>query len=556
MEARSRALAWIDALRRSRNVSDPLIAGLIVALLAGATALVYATGGTKLAWPYLMLVPVLIAAARWHVIGGLVTGLVGGFLLGPFMPLDVAQGIPQGTDNWLVRLAFYTFLGGFTGALFAFIQREGDRRAQEARTDTDSGLPNKTALIEDIERLQMGHVRRSPLAFLVRITNLAEIINALGVSSGEEVVRALRQRIHDRVGTTIRIYRFSASELALVAQADTGDASELSRAIRKSIEEPLEASGIPVHAEVMIGSAGGDEPMDAHELVRRARAALVSARDVHAGFHHYRPEREAETGRTVELLGRVRRALRDGEFELHYQPKIKVADHAVSGCEALIRWRDASGELIPPGTFMPRVERSALIGSLTRFVVHTACEFAQRGEGHAISVNFSAHDLLDRELATTLADLVSAECVDAGHFEIEITEGAVIRDPEAAREAIGRLREQGFLVSIDDFGTGYSSFEYLRLLPLTGLKIDRAFVNDLEHDRRARDLMQCMIQVGHALDLEVVAEGVENSEQVDILQQLGCDLIQGFHYARPMAESDYLHWGSHNGWSCRPSGAT
>jgi len=546
MEPSSRAPAWPDALDGSREASDPLIAGLIVALFAGATALVYATGGTKLAWPYLMLVPVLVAAARWHVIGGLVAGLAGGFLLGPFMPLDVSQGIPQDTANWLVRIAFYTFLGGFTGALFAFIQREANRRAYEARIDADSGLPNKTAMLEDIESPQADEGSVAPLVFLVRLTNLAEIINALGVSSGEAVIRALRQRIHDQVDTTVRIYRFSASELALVAHEQVGDVTKLSRTIRQSVDEPLEASGIPVHAETLIGSAGGDSPVDVHELVRRARAALVSARDTHAGLHHYRPERETERRRTVELLGRVRQALRNGEFELHYQPKVRVADDTASGCEALIRWRDAGGELIPPGSFMPRIEQSALIGPLTRFVVHTACEFAQQADDHAVSVNFSAHDLLDRELVEALADSVSGECVDSGNFEIEITEGAIVRDPRAARAAISRLRDQGFRVSIDDFGTGYSSFEYLRLLPLTGLKIDRAFVKELEGDGRARELMQCMIQVGHALDLEVVAEGVETVEQVNILRQLDCDLIQGFHYARPMPDSEYLEWcGAH-----------
>jgi len=526
---------------------DTLTLALILALMFAAAALVYATGGTKLAWPYLMLVPALIAAARWHVVGGLVAGVTGGFLLGPFMPLDVAQGIPQDTGNWLVRIGFYAFLGGFTGALFAFIRRESDRRAREARTDSDSGLPNKTALMEDIAHLQAEKGRASPLTFLVRITNLAEIINALGVSSGEEVVHALAQCVHDHADGGIGVYRFSASELALLAHARKADPESVSRTIRRCVDEPLEVKGIPVHAEVLIGSAGGDESLDADELMRRARAALVSARDVHAGFHHYRPERESETRRTVELLGRVRQALRNGEFELHYQPKVRISDGSASGCEALIRWRDSKGNLIPPGEFMPRVEQSALMGSLTRFVVHAACEFGQRAEHHAVSVNFSAHNLLDRELVEALADLVSGECLDSGHFEIEITEGAIVRDPRAAREAITRLRDQGFRVSIDDFGTGYSSFEYLRLLPLTGLKIDRAFVHELEDDARARELMKCMIQVGHALDLEVVAEGVENGEQVDILQQLGCDLIQGFHFARPMPEPRYLEWCEANG---------
>ncbi|MDX1608949.1 MAG: GGDEF domain-containing phosphodiesterase [Halofilum sp. (in: g-proteobacteria)] len=534
---------WFPRLRLRRRVLDLVTVGLIAALFAGATVLVYATGGTKLAWPYLMLVPVLLAAARFRVVGGILGGLVGGLLLGPFMPLDSHAGIAQETLNWIVRIAFYTGLGGFTGLLFLAIHREGVHRERDARIDSDSGLPNKVALAEALRELHAEDPAHSPLLILARVRDLAGIVEAAGVAAADELVRELERRLRAAVGEPARVYRFSASELVLLKPRPDRPADELIELAMRSVEEPVEVRSIPVHVELMFGSAGsGAAEWEPRELIRQTRVALVAAGEHHRAHVHYAPEHERESARTVELLGRVRRGLAAGEFELHYQPKIGARNGAAVGCEALIRWRDRSGALIPPGRFMPGVERSALIDPLTRFVVAEASAFAHRNDARTVSVNFTARNLLDRELVAALGAQLAEGGLGNDRLEVEITEGAIVRDPGAARAAIERLREAGCRVSIDDFGTGYSSFEYLRVLPITGLKIDRAFVRDLEHDQRALDLMASMIQIGHTLGLEVVAEGVEDRAQYEALRWLGCDVIQGFHFAKPMTEHDYRSW--------------
>lgn len=185
---------------------------------------------------------------------------------------------------------------------------------------------------------------------------------------------------------------------------------------------------------------------------------------------------------------------------------------------------------------------------MTRFVAQSAFGFVKQSR-QRISINITARDLIDQNLIASIARMAAYGGLPAGRIEIEITEGAIVRDPVAAGEAIEQLRRCGFQVSLDDFGTGYSSFEYLRTLPLTGLKIDRAFVRDLEDDNRAQRLMACMIDVGHALDLEVVAEGVETAGQREILRELGCDLLQGFYFARPMPGQEYLDWRQARGWA-------
>jgi len=535
--------ALIHHLRRAPRTNTALILLLLVLLFAFAHSVVYITGGTKFAWPYLMLVPVLIAAARFHVLGGIAGGLVGGLLLGPVMPLDTAAGIPQDTANWLIRIAFYTGLGGFAGALFVFIQRQGRARERSARLDADSGLPNRTALFEALERATATR-QMMPVMMLVRVVDLGEIMEAAGVSAADELMVTLAERLRTGIDAQLEVYRFSGSEIAVLEYLPDSTATSHERDILDITENPLEVLGVPVHVELAIGCAGGIVAPDIspREFVRRARVALFTAVERQSWLCHYSPSFERHTANTVRLLARVRQGLANGEFELHFQPKIHAASSCQDGCEALIRWRDGdSGELIPPGEFMPQVERSALITPLTRFVAESTFTFA-REAGKRISINLTARNLLDPDLIAAIARMAAYGGIPSGSVEIEITEGAIVRDPVAAREAIGQLRRSGFHVSLDDFGTGYSSFEYLRQLPLTGLKIDRAFVKDLEDDTRAQRLMTCMIDVGHALELEVVAEGVETAGQQEILGNLGCDLLQGFYFARPMPRKEYLDW--------------
>lgn len=531
----------VERLRRSPRTIDLLVIIALVPLFAGAYALVYMTGGTRLAWPYLMLVPVLIAAARFRIAGGIVGGLIGGLLLGPVMPLDSAAGIPQETVNWLIRLAFYAILGGVTGALFLLIQRQGLARERAARVDADSGLPNRTALVEALHRASTER-QVMPVLVLARVVDLGEIMEAAGVDAADELMQALARRLKNDIDATVEVYRFSASELVVLEYLPDPEAATHARGLLKIAESPVEVHGIPVHVDLALGSAGTvPRNVSPREIIRRARVALFTAVERQQELCRYAPELERQTADTVRLLARVRRGLESNEFELHYQPKMHAANGRPDGCEALIRWRGGDGGLIPPGQFMPRVERSALIVPLTRFVAESAFAFVADAR-RRISINLTARNLLDPDLIASIARMASHGAIPPGSIEIEITEGAIVRDPVAAREAIEQLRRCGFHVSLDDFGTGYSSFEYLRMLPLTGLKIDRAFVRDLEEDPKAYRLMACMIDVGHALGLEVVAEGVETAGQVESLERLGCDLLQGYYFARPMPGHEYLDW--------------
>lgn len=512
-------------------------------LLAAGALVVYLTGGTRYAYPYLMLLPVLLAAAWYGLAGSLAAALVAGLAMAA-MPLEVASGEPQGVLNWLIRLGLYLLIGGFAGWLFSRLHHIHREHDMATRTDPRTGLANPVALEEDLTRV-LAELRQGGKCvglLQVRIADIAEILEALGADASDELVAAMGQRLSGL--TAVRgLYRVSGAELMVLLESVDRDGLErVATRVVALGEENLLVQGVPLRVQLVMGSSlVKRNDASPGELIREARVALQAAVEKQRSHCHFRPELTRESARTVRLIAQVRRGLENGEFELHYQPKLCLADNRLRGCEALIRWRDDRGALIPPGLFMPKVENTTLIAPVTRFVVDEACRFARR-HGESVSINVSARNLQDPAWLDELETLVERIGVHPSQLEVEITETALMQDMVTAKQALERLRGLGIGVSIDDFGTGFASFEYLRHLPITGLKIDRAFVDGLEQDPRARKLMACLIDVGHALDLVVTAEGVETRAQHRILRDLGCDLAQGFLYTQALPQAELIAW--------------
>ncbi|MDR5864248.1 bifunctional diguanylate cyclase/phosphodiesterase [Halomonas campisalis] len=513
-------------------------------LLAAGAMIVYLTGGTRFAYPYLMLIPVLLAAAWYGLPGALLTAVVAGLLMAA-TPLNVLTGEQQEPLNWLIRLALYLLIGGFAGWLFSRLLQIHAERDAAARTDPRVGLPNQVALEEDLAGLLARMPRRDGKTvglILIRISDIGEILEAMGADASDALMIAMSQRLgHQEL--VQGIYRFSGAELVvLLWPIDRDGLERVAEHLVAAGEENLTVQGIPIRAQLVLGSSMplGKEAGPG-ELIREARIALLAASEKQRSHCHYSPDFTRRTVETIKLIARVRRGLEAGEFELHYQPKLRLSDGQICGCEGLIRWRDDRGELISPAMFMPKVESTTLIAPVTRFVIREACRYAERFGG-AVSINVSAHNLQDKALLGYLESLVEQSGIHPWQLEVEITETALMQDMVAAKQALERIRSFGIGVSIDDFGTGFASFEYLRHLPITGLKIDRAFVSGLEDDERLRKLMTCLIDVGHALDLLVTAEGVETQAQHRILRELGCDQAQGFLYTKALPAEELTAW--------------
>lgn len=538
----SAGFSWLSPV--SDGPMDGLRLSAIGCLLAVATALVYITGGTSYAYPYVILLPVLLSASWFGLLGGVICAIAGGLLLGPWMPLDVGSGTFQTTENWLARSAFFVGIGAFSAALFHQLRQANRRHFQALETDQGTGLYSKAALIRDIELLERTSSDSSRAILIIRMQDLWEILQSLGADTADHVVKEVAKRISENLDIPHQIYRFSKSELALLfgaqSQEDIDSVFENSRRIG---EDETVVNGIALRIQIAAGGYLFHSTGEKGEtIVNRARTGLSVAMEDNAPYRLYDPSFDQKTAERVQLIAKVRDGLENQEFELFHQPKICLRTGAYVGSEALLRWFDSDGNRVMPGLFMPKVEATTLIDPVTRFVISQACQRIHSNQLTPVSINFAVKNLMDPELIRDLGRMVSSLGCGPESLEIEITESALIQDPAQAKAAVKSLRDQGFKVSLDDFGTGYSSFQYLTHLPLSGLKIDRAFVADLEHSEDARTIMESMISMAHALKLEVTVEGIETLEQHKIVTRLGADLGQGFYYCKPIPLSDYLEF--------------
>jgi EAL domain-containing protein (putative c-di-GMP-specific phosphodiesterase class I) len=255
---------------------------------------------------------------------------------------------------------------------------------------------------------------------------------------------------------------------------------------------------------------------------------------------------EHDAKQNFELVRDLRRAIGQGELELYYQPKIDARSGQVTAAEALLRWNHPRLGLVMPGQFVPLAERTGLIGALGDWVIEDACRQARawrdKGLRMRVAINLSAHQMRQDDIVDRITEALKRHKIRPSLLTCEITESAAMEDTRASQETFRRLGELGVHLSIDDFGTGYSSLAYLRKLPAEELKIDREFVRELEHSADARAVVDAVVKLAHALGLKVVAEGVENPRQEEILKDMHCDELQGYLYAKPMRARNLLLW--------------
>jgi EAL domain-containing protein (putative c-di-GMP-specific phosphodiesterase class I) len=334
--------------------------------------------------------------------------------------------------------------------------------------------------------------------------------------------------------------------------ASDREASDVSRRVRDALIEPFRLEEVLLELEASIGIAVYPEHgTDVEQLMRRADVAMYLAKEQHTGVEVYDPARDRNSTDRLGLLAALRRALDDGELQLHYQPKVTIGDvttapSQVVGMEALVRWNHPTRGFIPPDEFIPLAETSGLMHRLTDFVIDTALrQVAQwRAEGLTVSVavNVSARDLHGSELARTVSEALARHRVPAPLLKLELTERTLMAEHSRVLDTLVALEALDVELSLDDFGTGYSSMFMLKRLPVSEIKVDRSFVSKLaDHDEDA-SIVRSIIDLAHALGLQAVAEGVETAEVWSQLQDLGCDTAQGWFVARPMPAADATQW--------------
>ncbi len=430
-----------------------------------------------------------------------------------------------------------------------------EQRHRQALTDELTGLGNRRLLFTALdafffEQSDPRNPRRSISFLYIDLDHFKQINDTFGHSSGDELLRQLGPRIRGALRSTDLVVRLGGDELAAVV-VDTDPATVLAVAQRlmSKVKQPflLDQVVVRVNASIGVASAPSDAT-DSATLVRCADLAMYRAKRSESAIETYRNDLDSD-GSQMSLVGDLWAAVELGAFTLQYQPQLSLRTGRISSVEALLRWHHPRLGQVPPLDFIPLAEEAGLMGRLTAWVLDQALAqcAAWMGAGRQITVavNVSVTNLLDPEFLTLVQQLLLEHRVPASSLIIEITETTVIRDFEASREAIAQMRGLGVSVSVDDFGAGFTSLAYLADLEFSELKLDQSFITRLSAGRQ-RDLalVGATIELAHALQLQVVAEGIEDLATLNLLSQVGCDLAQGYYIGRPVNQ-DRLRFESH-----------
>jgi len=416
------------------------------------------------------------------------------------------------------------------------------------RHDALTGLPTRVAIVATAEQA-IAEARGTSASFAVTVLNVSRfksINDSLGHEVGDELLRLLAQRLGVLLARGDVLGRLAGDEFVVLARVGTGTipAEVTVETIFAALREPFSIEGHDI--EVALSAGISMFPADGATfdlLLRRAETAMRAARSISRGtFRFYCEEMSRSEEERLALEADLRHAIRDGQLELHYQPKVDIASGRVRSAEALLRWRHPQRGFVPPNVFIPIAEESGLILSIGEWVMRQACAQMRTWLDSGlpplrVSVNLSAKQFRHGDLTAVVCSALEDAHLQPGYLELELTESSIMHDAAASAATLQLLSTMGVHISIDDFGTGYSSLSYLWRLPLDKLKIDRSFVRELLSNPDDVAIVKAIISLAHSLRLGVVAEGVETLEQLEHLRELGCDQYQGF-YCSPAVPAD------------------
>jgi diguanylate cyclase (GGDEF)-like protein len=443
-----------------------------------------------------------------------------------------------------VALVLFSIVAGvtaFRARRIAIALTESEKVAVvAARTDGMTGLRNRTGFNEilDSPAYQSACAAGELAIVYLDINGFKAVNDSIGHQGGDELVKALTTRVMTILPPNALFARIGGDEfaVALVGKSVRDHAIGVAGSIVQCLDKPFTVHGFEFHVTAAVGYAvASGTGLTPGEIVRRADIAMYQAKNEAerdpVGYHS-----TMETGalekKQVEVA--LRRGLDLGEFRVHYQPVARTSDLSLVGVEALVRWTSKEFGTIAPSLFVRVAEDTGLIHEIGKVVIEQACEAAKLWPGVKMAINISPVQLRDPSFADDLLAIVQRHGLSPSQFELELTEGILVNNPTIAKRKLALLKSFGFVLSLDDFGTGFSSIGYLRQFPFDLLKVDRSFVRDLGLNTTANALVQSLVSLGDAMDLSVIAEGIENEDQLKLLRLVQCEFVQGFLISRPM----------------------
>lgn len=465
---------------------------------------------------------------------------------------------PSGSPRWFqtTQSPLFGEAGAIIGVLTTSLDITEQKMAHErlrhlAQHDALTGLPNRTYLAIRLQQIIADRSDPSRLSalHLLDLDRFKSVNDTLGHFVGDQLLQVVTQQLEPLCGQQVTLVRLGGDEFALLQEGiDVPvQAETLAVEVLAALSKPLKVGQHSINTTASLGIAFvGRDGSDVNEILKNADLAMYQAKTGGRNrYHVFAEDLRSRVNEYAWIEAGMRRALRDKEFVLHYQPQLHLRTGRIVGVEALIRWNHPERGLLAPGVFLPVAEESGLITEISNWVLQEACEqlasWRQLGvRGLRMAVNMSPSQFNSSETWDMLTNLLAQTKIDPSTLELELTESAFVGRMDDAAQNMRMLKETGVSIALDDFGTGFSSLRLAKDLPVDALKIDRSFVRNLPRSKEDAAITQAIIRLARGLDLRVVAEGVENPEQLAFLRKEGCDEMQGFYLARPMAADECL----------------
>ena len=469
----------------------------------------------------------------------------------PYTPIssDVNAGIHSLYMNLTIGLALlYLILFAISFWVSKGLRRQVRVNTYQSEHDALTDLPNRELFrrFASAELADAGRHGRSTTIAIIDLDRFKEINDTLGHQNGDMLLAKLGTRLAAHLRSPDGLARFGGDEFGVIL-SDVAQPQEVLARLRDLIHEEIDVSGLPLTVEASIGFVvAPDDGTKIDELLQLADVAMYVAKNERSGVIRYDRSQNHYDASKLSLVAELRHAIASDQLVLHYQPKVCLATQRVNGVEALVRWRHPTQGLLAPDGFIPLIEQTDLIDELTYWVVKQALiDLPRMDEIHGalqMSVNISARNLGRSDFASRIIAALASAHVAAHRLTLEVTETSLMADPVRATSSLAEMHRAGIRVSIDDFGSGQTSLGILASLPIAELKIDRSFIQDIDTNPANDAIVRSMIELGHQLELIVVAEGVETKGELGAVLSNGCDLVQGYLYARPMPLRELSSW--------------
>ncbi|MBY0291770.1 MAG: GGDEF domain-containing phosphodiesterase [Alphaproteobacteria bacterium] len=522
-----------------------LIVLLIVAIFISVYVIVEIAGGTQFVHLHILYIPIILSGFLFSVRGGIGAGIAAGLLMSPFMPSIHSYDLSQPFFLWALRLVFFTLVGATAGIASSIFRDYLEELELKQITDFLTGLPNLSGLVQTFSKL-INNTNQSCIIVVIELFQINDIELALGTEGTRTLLKELSEDLKKAVGKQGILGVLQPHQFAILVPEEN-NVSEILKNCGIFSQQSYQIKNIPLFIEMHFGiSRYPSDDWDLDNLTRKALIAINAPTNHDERVSRFDKSTDDVSNHNLVILHQLKNAIDNKSLYLEYQPKVYLQTDKVLGFEALVRWDDHLLGQVSPEDFIPLAEKTLLIHPLTQWLIETSLnqmhEWDKKGLLVPISINFAMKNFYNPSIFATLTQLLDFYRIPQHFLEIEVTETSVVSSLSTIALALNQFREIGLKIVIDDFGTGQASQQYLLELPIDVIKIDKVFVQSINHNPAAAAIVKNAILLAHDLKVKIIAEGIETRKQYDLLKQWGCDGGQGYLIGRSMKGTDATQW--------------